>query len=162
MRLARWLAPTLSAVIASSAGCTLPPNVDSPNCKMTVSGVEPSKQGWVYCSVDSVDDNLSRFIVRDGTGNSVMVIAPGPGSFECGKPNLEIELEYDGAVDIAGCSPAASCGAVSGSCTIDITQFSAGPKQAFSASITAFAAAAPSSSVGYNFKLDGSFTATSN
>src|SRR5437588_5871787 len=128
------------------ASCTLPPNVIQPNCKMSVTGVVPSKQGWVYCSTAAGDDGLSSFTVRDGDGNAVVVTAPGSGSFTCGKPNVAIELQFNGALQLAGCSPVATCAEKSGSCTVDISKFSVGEAQSFSGDVTAFAAASPTGS----------------
>jgi hypothetical protein len=145
-------------VAASLTGCTLPPNVIKPNCKMTVGGIVPSAQGWVYCATAPADSGLQQFSVRDETGNAIVVTAPGTGSFSCGKPNLELELQFNGALDIAGCDPVATCTRTLGSCTVEISSFSVGAKQAFSADITAFAAAAPMSSSGYNITLSGSFS----
>src|SRR5437762_2607287 len=130
------------------AACTLPPNIIQPNCKMTVTGVVPSQQGWVYCSTAATDDNLQSFSVRDGDGNALVVTAPGSGSFTCGKPNLEIELQFNGALQIAGCDPPSKCTAKSGSCTVEISQFSVGDKQASSGNLTPFAAVSPTSSAG--------------
>jgi hypothetical protein len=144
--------------IVVGAGCTLPPNVIQPNCQMHVTGVVPSQKGWVYCATAAADNNLASFTVRDGDGNAIVVTAPGSGSFSCGKPNLEIELQFNGALQIAGCDPIATCAQTSGSCNVDISQFSVGDKQAFSGSLTAFAAAAPMSSAGYNITLSGSFS----
>jgi hypothetical protein len=118
-------------------GCTLPPNVIQPNCKMTIGGVEPSAQGWVYCATDTTDDNLLQFTVRDGTGNALVVIAPGTGTFVCGKPNLEVELQFNGALAIAGCDPAASCMTTTGSCNATLTKFSAGGTQSFAGTLDA-------------------------
>ena len=154
----RLVSCALAFAIAVGLGaCTLPPNLIAPNCKMTVTGVVPSKQGWVYCSTAATDDNLSSFTVRDGDGNALVVTAPGSGSFTCGKPNVAIALQFNGALQLAGCSPVATCAETSGSCTVEIGKFSVGDKQAFSGTVTAFAAAGPTSSAGYNITLSGSF-----
>jgi hypothetical protein len=153
----RWGSGSWLLAVVVAAGCTLPPNVIQANCQMRVTGVVPSQKGWVYCSTAAADNNLASFTVRDGDGNAIVVTAPGSGSFTCGKPNLEIELQFNGALQIAGCDPVTSCAQTSGSCTVDISQFSVGDKQAFSGSLTAFAAAAPMSSAGYNITLAGSF-----
>jgi hypothetical protein len=146
------------ALVVAVMGCTLPPNLIQPNCKMNVSGIVPGKQGWVYCSTAAADDNLSSFTVRDGEGNAIVVTAPGSGSFICGKPNLEIELQFNGALQIAGCDPVTTCAQKSGSCSVTISQFTVGDKQAFSGNLSAFAAASPTSSDGYNIMLSGSFS----